>query len=105
MLTAFPPSVHSGERMPVEMLYMIDVSGSMDGTSIEQARGALLQALDRLRSSDRFGILAFSSGYREFDREPLPATPENVAAAHRYVQRLEAGGGTEMLPALLHLMR
>ena len=105
MLTAFPPTVQSGDRMPIEMLYMIDVSGSMDGTSIEQARGALLQALDRLRPSDRFGILAFSSGYHEFAREPLPATPENLAAARRYVQRLEAGGGTEMLPALLHLMR
>lgn len=105
MLTAFPPTVQSGERMPVEMLYMIDVSGSMEGTSIEQARGALLQALDRLRPTDRFGILAFSSGYREFAQEPLPATAENLAAARRYVQHLEAGGGTEMLPALLHLMR
>ena len=105
MLTAFPPTVHSGERMPVEMLYMIDVSGSMEGTSIEQARGALLQALDRLRPSDRFGILAFSSGYHEFAQEPLPATAENLAAARRYVQSLQAGGGTEMLPALLHLMR
>jgi len=105
MLTAFPPTMPSGERMPVEMLYMIDVSGSMEGTSIEQARGALLQALDRLRPSDRFGILAFSSGYHEFAQEPLPATAENLGAARRYVQRLGAGGGTEMLPALLHLMR
>ncbi len=105
MLTAFPPTVQPSVRMPVEMLYMIDVSGSMDGTSIEQARGALLQALDRLRPSDRFGILAFSSGYREFAPEPLAATPDNIAAARQYVQRLEAGGGTEMLPALLHLMR
>jgi Ca-activated chloride channel family protein len=91
--------------MPVEMLYMIDVSGSMAGTSIEQARAALLQALDRLTPNDRFGILEFSSGYHEFAPEPLPATAENVAVARRYVQHLEANGGTEMLPALLHLMR
>jgi Ca-activated chloride channel homolog len=84
---------------------MIDVSGSMTGTSIEQARAALLRALDRLRASDRFRILAFSSGYGEFASESLPATAENVAAARDYVRRLEAGGGTEMLPALLHLMR
>ena len=105
LLTAFPPSAPPRERMPVEMLYMIDVSGSMEGTSIQQARGALLQALDRLRPSDRFGILAFSSGYGEFSPEPLPATAENLAAARRYVQNLQAGGGTEMLPALLHLMQ
>ncbi|MBZ5520729.1 MAG: marine proteobacterial sortase target protein [Acidobacteriia bacterium] len=105
LLAAFPPTVQPGKRMPVEMLYMIDVSGSMSGTSIQQAREALLLALDRLRPDDRFGILAFSSGYGEFAPEPLPATAENLDAARRYVRHLEAGGGTEMLPALLHLMR
>jgi len=105
LLAAYPPAVQPAQRMPVEMLYMIDVSGSMEGTSIQQARGALLQALDRLTSNDRFGILAFSSGYDEFSPEPLPATPNNLAAAREYVQTLRAGGGTEMLPALVHLMR
>jgi Ca-activated chloride channel family protein len=105
LLTAFPPTVQPTKRVPVEMLYMIDISGSMAGTSIQQARGALLQALDRLNPGDRFGILAFNNSYYEFASEPLAATTENLAAARRYVERLEAGGGTEMLPALLHLMR
>ncbi len=105
LLAAFPPAVQPAQRMPVEMLYMIDVSGSMEGTSITQARGALLQALDRLTPNDRFGILAFSSGYHELAPEPLLATENNLAAARRYVESLRAGGGTEMLPALIHLMR
>lgn len=105
MLAAYPPTVEPSAHMPVEMLYMIDVSGSMEGTSIEQARAALLQALDGLTPDDRFGILAFSSGYQEFSPEPLPATGENVAAARQYVEALQAGGGTEMLPALIHLMQ
>src|SRR6266576_2214034 len=79
--------------MPVEMLYMIDVSGSMAGTSIGQAREALLQALDRLRPSDRFGILQFSNDYREFRSAPLPATPENLEAARDYVHRPEIAVG------------
>ncbi|HEY7402222.1 MAG TPA: marine proteobacterial sortase target protein [Candidatus Angelobacter sp.] len=105
LLAAYPPTVAQTQRVPVEMLYMIDVSGSMEGTSIEQARGALLQALDRLRPTDRFGILAFSSGHFEFSREPLPATEDNLAAARRFVKGLQAGGGTEMLPALEDLMQ
>jgi Ca-activated chloride channel family protein len=105
LLAAFPPTVQPSERLPVEILYMIDVSGSMSGTSIEQAREALLQALDRLRPSDRFGILAFCNSYKEFSAEPLLASPDNLARARDYVRNLEAGGGTEMLPALLHLMR
>jgi len=104
VFAAYPPTVRSTGRVPVEMLYMIDVSGSMEGTSITQARKALLQALDRLRPTDRFGILAFSSGFNEFSPEPLPATGENLDAARRYVRSLQAGGGTEMLPALENLM-
>jgi Ca-activated chloride channel family protein len=76
----------------------------MAGTSIEQARGALLDALEKLHPVDRFAILAFNSTYLEFSAEPLLATPENLAAARRYVRHLEANGGTEMLPALMHLM-
>src|SRR5215470_11937205 len=105
LLVAYPPTVVPKNRRPVEMMYMIDVSGSMMGTSIEQARGALLQALDRLGPNDRFGILAFSSGYEEFSPVSLVATAENAAAARQYVRGLQAGGGTEMLPALEHLMQ
>jgi Ca-activated chloride channel family protein len=105
LLSAFPPTVQPVKRVPMEMLYMIDVSGSMGGTSITQAREALLQALDRLNPGDRFGILAFNHIHHEFASEPLTASSENIAAARRFVQNLEAGGGTEMLPALLHVMR
>jgi len=105
LLTAFPPTVQPTKRVPLEMLYLIDISGSMSGTSIQQAREALLQALDRLTPADRFGIVAFNHSYYEFASQPLTANPENVAAARRYVQGLEANGGTEMLPALLHVMQ
>ncbi|MBZ5500308.1 MAG: marine proteobacterial sortase target protein [Acidobacteriia bacterium] len=105
LLAAFPPTVPATAPMPVEMLYMIDVSGSMAGTSIQQARGALLQALDRLRPSDCFDILTFSSSYREIAPQPLPAGAENLAVARGYVEGLRADGGTEMLPALRHLMQ
>lgn len=105
LLAAYPPSVTPTDRAPVEMLYMIDVSGSMAGTSIEQAREALLQALGRLRPTDRFGILAFNHSYQEFSSVPLFATQDNLARARKYVEFLQAGGGTEMLPALLHVMR
>ena len=105
LLTAFPPTVEPTKRVPLEMLYLIDISGSMSGTSIQQAREALLQALDRLTPVDRFGIVAFNHNFYEFAAQPLTASSENVAAARRYVEGLEASGGTEMLPALLHVMQ
>jgi Ca-activated chloride channel homolog len=105
MVVAFPPSVQQeDERPPLEMLFLIDVSGSMAGTSIEQARSALLQGLDRLRAGDRFNVVAFDDQFRGFRPLPVAATAENLEAGRRFVQGLEPGGGTEMLPALEHLM-
>jgi Ca-activated chloride channel homolog len=105
LLAAYPPTVQPTTHVPVEMLYLIDISGSMEGTSITQAREALLQALDHLSPGDRFGIEAFNNTYYEFANQPLTATPQNLDAARNFVKRLQAGGGTEMLPALLNLMR
>jgi Ca-activated chloride channel family protein len=105
MVVAFPPSVQKeDERPPLEMLFLIDVSGSMAGTSIEQARAALLQGLDRLRAGDRFNVVAFDDSFREFRPLPVAATAENLEAGRRFVRGLAPGGGTEMLPALEHLM-
>lgn len=105
MLVAYPPSLLAEEeRPPLEMLFLIDVSGSMEGASIQQARTALLQGLDRLRARDRFGVVAFDNRIFDFRPGPLPATAENLEAGRRFVRGLRAGGGTEMLPALEHLM-
>lgn len=101
VLAAFPPTPElSGARAPLELLFVIDVSGSMSGTSIEQARRALLQGLERLGAGDRFNVVAFNHGVIPFHPEPLPATPDNLEAGRRFVSSLQANGGTEMLPAL-----
>lgn len=101
VLAAWPPAPElSGPRAPLELIFVIDVSGSMAGTSIEQARRALLQGLDRLAAGDRFNVVAFNHGVTPFRPEPLPATAENLAAGRRFVSGLQADGGTEMLPAL-----
>jgi Ca-activated chloride channel family protein len=105
MLVAYPPSIQKDdERPPMETLFLIDVSGSMEGTSTVQARSALLQGLDRLRPGDRFNVVAFSDRFAGFSLEPVPATAANLEAGKRFVRGLRATGGTMMLPALEHLM-
>lgn len=83
-----------------ESIFVIDTSGSMGGTSIVQARKSLLLALDHLRPGDTFNIIRFASDYSVFNGEPLPASPQNISRARRWIKRLQADGGTEMAPAL-----
>lgn len=92
-----------GEALPVrprEVIFVQDVSGSMTGESIEQARDGLEMALERLRPEDSFNIVIFNDQFAVFHDAPVPASAENVAAAVEAVRALEAEGGTEMLPAL-----
>lgn len=105
MMVAFPPSRSAQvDPPPVELMLLMDVSGSMSGRSIEQARQGLLQGLDRLRPKDRFNVIAFDHRIFDFQSSPVQATPENVEAARKFVRGLRADGGTEMLPALEHLL-
>src|SRR5207245_617083 len=105
MLVAFPPTVApEGRRPPLEMIYLIDVSGSMEGTSIQQAREGLLQALARLRTDDRFDIVAFDHRFWSFQPAPIAADSAGLDEGRRFVKGLRAEGGTELLPALQHVM-
>jgi Ca-activated chloride channel family protein len=105
MLVAYPPSPEAlGERQPLELVFLIDVSGSMSGTSIEQARAALLQGLDRLRPGDHFNIVAYDHAYRWFKPTAVQASAEGLEEGRRFVRGLAAEGGTELLPALQHVL-
>ncbi len=83
-----------------ELLFIVDTSGSMGGTSIEQARAALLAALQRLQPHDRFNIIEFNDKARALYEQPQIADAAHVAHASHFVAALRANGGTEMLSAL-----
>ena len=57
-----------------ELLFIVDTSGSMGGTSIIQARRALKLGLERLGPEDSFNVTRFSSDYTKLFNAPLPAT-------------------------------
>lgn len=107
MLSVFPPTA-AREKMkeaePREVIFLVDTSGSMSGTSIGQAKAGLSLCLDMLREKDHFTIVRFSSGYSSFTPDLREATPERMAAARQYVDGLQSGGGTEMQKALQHVL-
>ena len=102
LLMLLPPDagLDTAGRLPRETTFIIDTSGSMSGTSIEQARAALESGLAALRPDDRFNVIQFDDSASAFFAGPVPATPEHVQQALRRVRQLSADGGTEMLSAL-----
>lgn len=96
-----PPAKRRPElENPREAVFVLDRSGSMEGTRIDAAKRALSTALDALSERDSFEILAFDTVVEVFRKQPVPATRTNIEAAHRWIDQITARGGTEALPAL-----
>ncbi|OYV68100.1 MAG: hypothetical protein B7Z72_08680, partial [Gemmatimonadetes bacterium 21-71-4] len=104
MITISPPADHSAPS-PRDVTFMLDVSGSMSGQKIEQARAAGKALLATLRPQDRFRMIDFSSDVRDFRDDFVYATPGNVRHATRYLDGLQAGGGTNIAAALDEALR
>ena len=102
LLMVMPPQrvEPAAKRISREVVFIIDTSGSMAGQSIEQAREALLVALDRLTSEDRFNIVEFNSVTTSLFRQARAADDESLGRARAFVRGLKAQGGTEMAAAL-----
>ncbi|WOT06543.1 marine proteobacterial sortase target protein [Shewanella youngdeokensis] len=83
-----------------ELILVIDTSGSMSGEALEQAKAAIIYALEGLDSHDSFNVLQFNSQVYAFSEQSVKANTRNVAMAKSYVGNLYADGGTEMALAL-----
>jgi Ca-activated chloride channel family protein len=100
MLLLAPPQAETGTSVPRDLTLVVDVSGSMSGTKLEQAKAALQQALGTLRPTDRFRLIAFSSAVRRFRDDFVAANRENLTDAREFVDGLGAEGGTNIAGAL-----
>ena len=99
LITLSPPAM--APRVTArDVTLVLDVSGSMSGVKIRQARAAGKQVLGTLSPSDRFRLIDFATDVRTFREDFVRATPQNVAAAARYLESLQANGSTNISGAL-----
>jgi Ca-activated chloride channel family protein len=105
LVMIMPPAANRTERLPKESIFIIDTSGSMAGTSLSEAKSALLLALDHLDGQDRFNVIEFNSVTRTLWSDARQATSGNLVEAKKFVEALESTGGTEMMPALIAALR
>ncbi|XP_061640672.1 inter-alpha-trypsin inhibitor heavy chain H3-like isoform X2 [Phyllopteryx taeniolatus] len=95
----FAPSQLS--RIPKNVVFVIDKSGSMHGKKIEQTRTALIHILNDLAEEDFFGLITFDSTVSYWKRELVQANSQNVKNAEGFARNIIERGGTNINDALL----
>jgi Ca-activated chloride channel homolog len=107
LLLTMPPQVNNQANSKVNnalfhqsVTFVLDISGSMHGESIEQAKQALKYGLQQLQPEDSFNIVTFNHEAMLYSEQLLPVTPLTITRALRFVAALQADGGTEMAAAL-----
>ena len=105
-LMVMPPvgDSFSGYHIPREVIFVVDVSGSMGGPSIKQAKDALAFAVSRLSPEDRFNIITFNDNVDRLFNYTMTGTKKNIRKALQFVRGLKAYGGTEIAPALYEVL-
>ncbi|CAG2189689.1 unnamed protein product [Mytilus edulis] len=89
------------DPLPKDVLFILDVSGSMTGTKIAQQKSAMNSILKDLFEGDRFNIMLFSNDNDLWQHTLLSASNKNKQKALQYVENMEAGGGTNINGAIL----
>uniref|UniRef100_A0A667ZB06 Inter-alpha-trypsin inhibitor heavy chain H3 n=1 Tax=Myripristis murdjan TaxID=586833 RepID=A0A667ZB06_9TELE len=92
-------------RVPKNVVFVIDRSGSMGGTKMHQTREALLEILKDLHMEDYFALIPFDDKITPWKPSLMKATKENVAEAMKYVRRIRDNGGTNINDAVLRAVK
>lgn len=99
-LVTLSPPTRDAKNAPRDLTFVVDVSGSMSGEKIVQARAAGRQFLGSLAPQDRFRIIAFSGDVRTFRDGWTTATGPALRQAEAFIDGLRASGGTNIAGAL-----
>jgi Ca-activated chloride channel homolog len=100
-LMLYPPrEIQEMRRQPLELVFVLDCSGSMNGRPLAQAKAAIECGLGLLQRGDSFQLITFSVGASQFGDAPLEATPEHVQKALRYLRGVNSEGGTMMIEGI-----
>uniref|UniRef100_G3P4X6 Inter-alpha-trypsin inhibitor heavy chain H3 n=1 Tax=Gasterosteus aculeatus aculeatus TaxID=481459 RepID=G3P4X6_GASAC len=88
-------------RVPKNVVFVIDKSGSMRGTKMIQTREAMLAILEDIDEEDHFALIQFDDRIEPWRESLSKATKENVAEGMDYVRNISDRGGTNINDAVL----
>ena len=95
-----PKKVTPSSIPPREYVFIVDVSGSMNGFPLEVSKTLITEIIQNLRRKDYFNILFFAGGSEVLSPHPLRAISANKRKAIAMLEGKQGSGGTQILPAL-----
>ncbi len=102
---AQPPGRVANADIPArEYIFVVDVSGSMEGFPLNTAKRLLRDLIGQLRPSDLFNVVLFAGDSTVLSPKSLPADQQNISKAIRLLDQQRGSGGTELLPAIKQAM-
>lgn len=102
---AQPPRRVADADIPArEYIFVVDVSGSMEGFPLDTSKKLLRDLIGRLRPTDLFNVVLFAGDSAVLSEKSLEASQENVALAIKLLENQRGGGGTELLAAVKRAM-
>jgi Ca-activated chloride channel homolog len=96
-----PPQRVTADKIPPrEYVFIVDVSGSMNGFPLDISKKVLRDLIGKLKSTDKFNVILFAGASNLMAEQSLNANNENINKAIQFIDAQQGGGGTELLPAL-----
>lgn len=100
-----PPKRIKPKALPKrEYIFLIDVSGSMNGFPLDVSKDLLTNLVGGLESTDKFNLMFFAGSNYLLSPKSLTATPSNLNKALQMIDNQRGGGGTNMLAAIKNAM-
>ena len=99
-----PARVKPDDIPPREYVFVVDVSGSMEGFPLATAKQLLTDLIGGLRPTDYFNVVLFAGDSTTLSEVPLQANQENISRAVDLISQQRGSGGTELLAAMNQAM-
>ncbi|NET57320.1 MAG: after-VIT domain-containing protein [Symploca sp. SIO2E6] len=92
------------EIVPKDVVFLMDTSGSQRGEPLRQSKELMRRFINGLNPEDTFTIIDFANTATQLSPQPLANTPRNRNQALKYIDALQANGGTELMNGIRAVM-
>jgi Ca-activated chloride channel family protein len=104
LVSIVPPTPGAVRARRRDLSLLLDTSGSMSGDPLAQSVRTCLMMIDTLSDDDTLEMIEFSTAARRWQKRAVNATASNKKDAARWLKKLEAGGGTEMVAGVMEAL-